>query len=193
MLARECAPGYANTHAPATHTAHRGRSGPRYRPVSRPIVRASRMSYCEIGRRAQNSIKLFRLRVQRPTEEAQGRQEEAKAAHNRGRIELSALNSAFYARGCSPGLSTPPDGDIINVNCTNCTVIARRGPFSLPLSLSFSSLFATPLVSYSVPDSASSFFLRAPAVPLPLRTLFLLLLRLPRCMREAAFASQSRR
>lgn len=50
-----------------------------------------------------------------------------------GRIELSALNFTFYATERRAGsvlraCQQAPDGDIINVNCTNCTVIAQPEP-----------------------------------------------------------------
>lgn len=100
----------------------------------------------------------------------------AGTAHNRGRIELSALNPTFYARGRSPDLSTSSDGDIINVNCTNCTAIARRGPFpfslSLPLSLSLICIFSPRSSQFLSSLTASSALhllsFRAPAVPFPL-------------------------
>jgi len=59
------------------------------------IVRASRMSYREIGRSAQNSIKLFHPRGKEGTG-AQGEGEQGRRTIMAG-IELSALNSAFYA------------------------------------------------------------------------------------------------
>lgn len=72
--------------------------------------------------------------------------------YNCGRIELSALNSAFYARDCTLALSAPPDGDIINVNCTNRIVIVRDvilSPSFLPLSFSLSlSLRLSPFLSF---------------------------------------------
>lgn len=86
-------------------------------------------------RTARNSIKLFLPScTHQPTKiekEREREEEKSGAVHNRGRIELSALNFAFYARDW-PALSTTPNGDIINVNCTNCTVIARL--VSLPPS-----------------------------------------------------------
>lgn len=70
---------------------------------------------------------------------------------------------------CSLALSAP-DGDIINVNCTNCTVIVRDVVFFFSLSLSFiyitSSPYSSQLLS-SLAASLTSHLLssRAPAVP----------------------------
>lgn len=99
----------------------------------------------------------------------QGMTRRAGTTHNRGRIELSALNSAFYARGRSPDLSAPPDGDVINVNCPNCTVIARCGRFlflSLLLLLSFVSYPHSPHFLSSLTAFSTSHLLSfcAPAV-----------------------------
>lgn len=137
------------------------------------IVRASRMSYCEIGRNAQNSIKLFHQRGKGKKKGertgAKRARARARAVHNCGRIELSALNSRFYTRDHPLALSAPSDGDIINVNCTNCTAIARDVVFFLfPLFLSYvlSHLcFLTLSLLFSsscsiVPDFASPFLPR---------------------------------
>lgn len=56
------------------------------------------MNYCQIGRSAENSIKLFRPR----DKEENGTQVKGGGGRDNAqlwyRIELSALNSAFYAR-----------------------------------------------------------------------------------------------
>lgn len=76
-------------------------------------------------------------------------------------IELSALNSAFYACDCLPALSTLPDGDIINVNCMNCTAIARDvvifSSFLISLFFSFSLIYLS-----LAPRSSSHLLQRRP-------------------------------
>lgn len=186
---------HARTHAPV-HEAHCGRSGPRYRPVPR---RADRACIAHELLRDRPERAKFNKVISPSHKDGEHLESEegARAAHNRGRIELSALNSAFYARGCSPALSTPLDGDIINVNCTNCTVIARRGPLPFSHFSLFhlaSSLYSLQLLSPLIASPRLRVFFLSSSSRRPVSSAHPLSLPpLPCWTRETAFASQSRR
>lgn len=83
---------------------------------------------------------------------------------------IGVKSRVLCARGCSPDLSALPDGDIINVNCPNCTVIARSFAVFYFLSLSSVSYLCSPhfLSSLTTSPTLRLLSFRAPAVSFPL-------------------------
>jgi len=130
------------------------------------IVRASRMSYREIGRSARNSIKLFQPRGKEGNG-AQGKGEQERRTIMAG-IELSALNSAFYARRATA--RSPCQRRRME---TLRMLIARIARLSrdvlLPLFLSFppflSFFFSCVVSSFRVPQHPRLRFFLLPAIP----------------------------